>query len=96
MTPARLFGSALFFALLAASEAHYSAQRGPTLLGLAEAVLSLACAVVAWQRAAEGWAMWRRGIAWELAVRRAARERAAERRRQRDAVDRALGNGGHP
>ena len=90
MTPARLFASALFYALLAAGNGYSGAQIGPTLLGIVQATIMLACAVLAYQRAADGWTMWRRGIAWELAV-----GRAAERRRQRDAVDRALGNGGH-
>lgn len=96
MSPARLFASALFYALLAASNGYSSAQLGPTLLGIAQATIMLACAVLAYQRAADGWAMWRRGIAWERAIGRVEAERAAERRRQRDAVDRALGNGGHP
>ena len=91
MTPARLFASALFYALLAASNGYSSARIGPTWLGIVQATIMLSCAVLAYQRAAVGWAMWRRGVAWERAVGRV----EAERRRQRDAVDRALGNGGH-
>jgi hypothetical protein len=45
----------LFFALLAVSEGYYSARRGPSLFGVAEAIMGLFCAVIAWEQCVEGW-----------------------------------------
>ena len=72
--------------------AHKAREHGPgTWAGL---LFAVGVPFTAWwtlRAAVEAWAD--RQVRASLS---AARERAAERRRQRDAVDRALGNGGHP
>lgn len=45
----------LFFAVLAVAEFAYATRRGPTFGGVAEAIMGLLCAVIAWEQSVAWW-----------------------------------------
>jgi len=55
----RLTFLSLYFAACAIGEGYYSARRGPTLTGTAEAIMMLVCATLAWQVSWRAWRRWK-------------------------------------
>jgi hypothetical protein len=55
----RLALLSLYFVACAIGEGYYSARRGPTLTGTAEAVMMLVCAALAWQVSGRAWRRWK-------------------------------------
>ena len=55
----RLALLSLYFVACAVGEGYYSARRGPTLTGTAEAVMMLVCAALAWQVSGRAWRRWK-------------------------------------